>query len=202
MEELDIYDLDRKFTGKTFVRGTPLSEGSYRLVVHICIFNNQGQMLIQKRTITKDSYPGLWDISLGGCATKGDDTHKAIHRELKEELGLDIDFSNTNPHFTINDTSVIDDYYLLDMDVDISKLKLQVEEVDCVKWADKDEIHKLIDEKKFITWELQVKYNKNDIETFLPTILNNPNYETEGCSEKYTSLDELKAENPQFYKES
>lgn len=57
-----------------------------------------------------------------------------------------------------------------------------------------------IDEKSLVTWEVQIKYDKNDIETFLPTILNNPNYETEGCSEKYNTLEELKENNPQYYK--
>lgn len=152
MELLDLYDEHRNKTGKTFPRGTKLQKGQYRLVVHLCIFNKKGEMLIQKRTPTKDSYPDLWDISLGGCATSGDNTQTAIHRELLEELGLDRDFSDKIPHFTINDNTVFDDYYIMEEDCDISQFKLQPEEVQCVKWASKEEIHRLIDERKFIPY--------------------------------------------------
>ena len=50
MELWDIYDENRTRTSKTMVRGEPIKDGDYHLVVHVCIFNSKGQMLIQKKT--------------------------------------------------------------------------------------------------------------------------------------------------------
>ena len=49
MEHWDIYNADRIPTGKTIERDTPLQKGEYHLVVHVCIFNSDGELLIQKR---------------------------------------------------------------------------------------------------------------------------------------------------------
>ncbi|MDF2608169.1 MAG: hydrolase [Bacillales bacterium] len=47
MELWDIYDINRINTGKTLERGSKFEPGSYHLVVHICIFNSKGEMLIE-----------------------------------------------------------------------------------------------------------------------------------------------------------
>ena len=43
----DVYDSQRCRTGRTHRRGDPLPPGEYHLVVHICIFNSRGELLIQ-----------------------------------------------------------------------------------------------------------------------------------------------------------
>jgi mevalonate kinase len=53
------------------------------------IFNDDGQLLLQKRSMTKDMEAGLWGISVAGHVTKGQSDDEAIHRELLEELGID-----------------------------------------------------------------------------------------------------------------
>src|SRR3989344_1707667 len=54
------------------------------------LFNADGQLLLQKRSMTKDMDPGLWGISCAGHVTKGQTDEEAIHRELQEELGVDV----------------------------------------------------------------------------------------------------------------
>ena len=44
MEILDLYDKDKKITNLQISRGVKVPKGYYRLVVHICIFNNKGEM--------------------------------------------------------------------------------------------------------------------------------------------------------------
>ncbi len=154
MELLDIYDENRNKTGRTFVRGTPLNSGEYRLVVHIVIFNAKGQMLIQQRTATKDVDPNLWDVTVGGCATMGDDSRSAAHRELLEELGLDIDFSHERPYITINFESGFDDFYVFERnDIDLTELTLQASEVQNVQWATLPEILALLERGEFIRYQ-------------------------------------------------
>lgn len=53
------------------------------------IFNDKGQLLLQKRSATKDMDPNLWQISSAGHVVKGQTTLEAVHRELQEELGVD-----------------------------------------------------------------------------------------------------------------
>ena len=49
MEIWDLYTKDRIKTEETMVRGEKITKGFYRLVVHVCIFNSRGEMLIQQR---------------------------------------------------------------------------------------------------------------------------------------------------------
>jgi isopentenyldiphosphate isomerase len=57
-------------------------------VVHLHLFNNRGELYLQKRSKTKDIQPGKWDTSVGGHVAI-DETHpEALAREAFEELGL------------------------------------------------------------------------------------------------------------------
>lgn len=152
MELWDIYNKDRVKTGKTLVRGKTLSENEYHLVVHICIFNTDGKMLIQQRQPFKEGWPNLWDITVGGSAIAGETSKVAAKRELSEEIGFQYDFTELSPFFTINACHCFDDYYLIGNDIDIHSLKLQPEEVQQVKWANKDEIFQMIDDGIFIPY--------------------------------------------------
>jgi len=150
MELWDVYDEERRLTGRTAVRGEKLGKGEYHLVVHVCIFNSEGKMLIQQRQSCKRSYPNAWDISCGGCATAGEDSRMAAHRELYEELGLDVDFSKLRPHMTVNFKNGFDDFYIINRDVSLTRLTLQPEEVRDARWADRKEIFAMIDDGSFI----------------------------------------------------
>lgn len=151
MEIIDLYDKDRVRTGKTMIRGEPVPKGYFKSVVHLCIFNSKGEMLIQQRQPTKRSMPDLWDFSVAGAVSAGETPCQAIRREAKEELGLDIDFTNERPHFTINFELGFDDYFIINnFNIDLSKLKIQEEEVKSVKWARKCEIISMIKQGKFI----------------------------------------------------
>ncbi|MDF2608170.1 MAG: hydrolase [Bacillales bacterium] len=59
---------------------------------------------------------------------------------------------NVRPHFSINFKVGFDDFYLLVDDLDISKLRLQYDEVQQVKWASKDEILRLLSTDEFIPY--------------------------------------------------
>lgn len=158
MELWDIYDKDRNFTGKVISKGTPLEENEYRLTVRAAIFNDEGEMLIQKRQSNKAKYPNLWDVSVAGNAVHGEISEETIERELFEELGLKYNFSNERPMLTIHREHGFTDFYILKLNIDINSLKIQHEELQSVTWANKQEIFQLIDEEKFIP------YNKAIIE--------------------------------------
>lgn len=57
--------------------------------VHIVVLNQSDQVVLQKRSMMKDSHPGWWDISVGGHVDAGEEYDAAAVRELREELGLE-----------------------------------------------------------------------------------------------------------------
>ena len=102
MELFDLYDDERRLTGETIERGAPLPESRYHLVIHICILGSDGKMLIQQRQPFKKSFPGKWDVSVGGSAVAGENSRQAASRELYEELGISHDFSHDRPMLTVH----------------------------------------------------------------------------------------------------
>ena len=63
MEMVDLYDENRLPLGRTAERYAPKGEGEYRVVVHICVFDSRGRLLIQQRSREKAVWPEAWDVS-------------------------------------------------------------------------------------------------------------------------------------------
>lgn len=156
MELFDIYDQERRLTGRTAERGTKLSVGDFRLVVNLSILNSDNQLLIQQRQPFKEGWPNMWDISAGGSAIAGETSQEAIARETQEEIGLHYDFSEMRPFFTLNFDEGFDDYYMLYQDIALSELRLQTSEVQSVKWATREVVQALILSGEFIPYHKSV----------------------------------------------
>ena len=152
MEIWDLYDDYGRLTGKTIRRGERLPEGGYHLVVHVCIFDHEGRMLIQQRQSFKSGWPNQWDLTIGGAASSGEDSRTAAQRELEEELGLLIDMRSIRPRMTLNTDRSINDFYLIERDVDLGKLNLQYEEVQAVRWATMEEVLEMVEKKEFLPY--------------------------------------------------
>ena len=153
MEVFDLYTAEREKTDRKMIRGEPTPERLYRLVVHVCIFDAEGRMLIQQRQPFKHGWSNFWDVTVGGSAIAGDTSRSAAERETREELGLSLDLSDVRPSLTIHWENGFDDYYLLTREGDIRSLHLQTEEVQAVRWASKEEIFRMIDSGEFIPYE-------------------------------------------------
>jgi isopentenyldiphosphate isomerase len=65
------------------------------MVVHVLVINKAGDILLQKRSLTKDVAPGRWDTSVGGHVNAGESLEDAANRETAEELGI----RECNPEF-------------------------------------------------------------------------------------------------------
>ncbi|MCI5221743.1 MAG: NUDIX hydrolase YfcD [Candidatus Electrothrix sp. AR4] len=55
---------------------------------YILVFNAAGELFVQKRTASKDVYPGYWDVAAGGVVQSGESYEQSAVRELTEELGV------------------------------------------------------------------------------------------------------------------
>jgi isopentenyldiphosphate isomerase len=89
-ELLDVVDTGDRITD-TLSRNEIHSLGLRHRAVHILIFNDQGQLFLQKRSMSKDMHPGLWDTSAAGHVDAGESYTSCALREIIEELGVAID---------------------------------------------------------------------------------------------------------------
>jgi 8-oxo-dGTP pyrophosphatase MutT (NUDIX family) len=55
---------------------------------YILVFNTPGHLYVQKRTMTKDVFPGYYDPAAGGVVLAGESYEVCAKRELAEEMGI------------------------------------------------------------------------------------------------------------------
>lgn len=152
MELVDLYDENRLPLGKTGERNAGRSPGEYRTVVHVCVFDHRGRLLIQQRTPEKFIWPNLWDLSVGGGVDAGETSRQGAEREVREELGVSLDLSSLRPSVTVNFDGGFDDFYILTKDLSLEDLTLQGEEVRAVRWASLEEILDMLGRGTFIPY--------------------------------------------------
>ncbi len=152
MELVDLYDENRIPLGRTAERQAPRAPGEYRMVVHVCVFDTRGRLLIQQRTPEKITWPNHWDVSIGGGVDAGETSRQAAEREFQEELGYPLDLTGLRASVSVNFDGGFDDFYILTKDLNLSALTLQKEEVQAVRWASLEEILGMIDRNEFITY--------------------------------------------------
>ena len=58
-------------------------------VARIHVWDPQGRLLLQRRSLSKDIQPGKWDMAVGGHLLPGEKAEAAARREMREELGVD-----------------------------------------------------------------------------------------------------------------
>ena len=148
----DVYDSERKLTGRTHRRGDPLPECDYHLSVHVWLQNSSGEFLISQRALSKGD-PGMWECT-GGSAVTGDDSLTAAIREVKEELGLDVRAENGKCVFTkIQRGNAISDIWLFRQDFSTNDIVLQENETIDAKYVTKEEILQMIDNDEFFAFD-------------------------------------------------
>lgn len=148
-EKWDLYDENRELTGETMMRGTSVPEGCYHIVVSIWLRNHEGKYLMSRRSENKNWSPGVWETT-GGAVQSGETSLDAAVREVREELGLELDKDKGKLIRSVRSEPLQDFYdaWIFDVETELSDLTVQTEEVSEVKWMDSDEIDALWQENK------------------------------------------------------
>lgn len=151
MEIWDIYNSKKEKTGKQICRGESLPDDEFHLVINAWIKNDKGQFLITQRAPNK-SFPLMWECT-GGSALAGENGLQTAIREIKEELGLELDgktarlVGSTLRYF--KGCPDILEVYMFKCNSSLEEIKIQKEEVINVMWASKAEILKLYNDNMF-----------------------------------------------------
>lgn len=149
MELWDILDHSGKFTGRKVIRGQRrLNPNEYHLVVHIWPYDNNGRLLIQRRSQKRKLMPGEW-AATGGSAVSGEESRVAAQRELSEELGIDLPAENLVLARRLKRKNSFLDVWFIKVDVDIEKLNLQREEVSAVRWIGGNQLKYLVKQGRY-----------------------------------------------------
>ena len=146
MELNDVYDKDRRLTGKVHRRGTPWKKGEYGLVVCVWVYDGKGKLLLTRRAPEK-SFAGTWENS-GGAAQAGETSLAAICRELREETGIVAAPEEFELLDTGRDRSAHYDFYSLRRSSADTEIVLQPGETDAAKWVTFEQVHEMIEKQQ------------------------------------------------------
>ena len=151
MEIFDIVDTSGNPTGQTVERTEAHAKGIRHRTAHIWVtrrVNGVLQVLLQKRSLDKDSFPGGLDTSSAGHIQAGDEPLESALRELGEELDIHAAPEDLLPIGTFvvslqeefHGKPFLDEeiafVYVYEKPVDITTLHLQASELDSVEWHD------------------------------------------------------------------
>lgn len=87
-ELLEVRTATGEPTGVTKPREAIHADGDWHLAAFVWVFDAAGRILLQRRSLDKDAWPGRWDASAAGHVAAGESAVEAAVRELAEELGL------------------------------------------------------------------------------------------------------------------
>lgn len=153
MESFDVLNEYGEFTGKIATREECHKNGYWHRAVYAFIIDNNGNVLLQKRSANKKLWPNMWDVTVGGHVDSGEFGRQALIRETKEELGIEI--SDEDIKYLVGSTSIneqgdiinkhYNECYLITKNIDVSNVVTQKEEVSEVKYFSREELIKRID---------------------------------------------------------
>ncbi len=150
LELVDVCDEQGRPTGRVAERGVAHTLGLPHRTVHIWLARRTAEgweVLLQKRSTEKDSFPGRYDTSAAGHVSAGDDYPETACRELHEELGLSVSLEEL--HFCgLADSGPVSEVfhgkpfhdreiaavYVLFWDREPGELQLEADEVESVRW--------------------------------------------------------------------
>jgi len=167
MELLDVLDENGIKTGEVLPRDEVHKKGLWHRIVVIAIVDRNNHVLMQQRSKIKDKNPNMWDISVTGHISAGQDSLSAAAREINEEVAIDLGYKVDVKDFRYmfsyrkqqkvggGATSYLDrqyyDFFILRKNqIDIAKIKFQESEVQQIKMVSVSELTRMVENKEVV----------------------------------------------------
>jgi isopentenyldiphosphate isomerase len=135
-EAVDVVDQDDRVIRQA-TRAEVRAQNLRHRATYILLFNGKGQLFVHQRTVSKDVYPGCFDVAIGGVLAAGEGYDQAARRELAEELGVTavplrrvLQFQYEDAGNQVNGTVYTGTYD--------GPLRLQADEIVSGEWLDLD----------------------------------------------------------------
>ena len=163
MEYLDVCDEKGQPTGAIVSRNKAHRDGIRHRTAHVWVIREEKgriQILLQKRSANKESFPGMYDTSSAGHIPAGCEPLDSALRELREELGIEAgegqlcyigaicnryEAQFRGKIFRDNEYCSV---YLYREPLDAESLHLQAEEVERVDWFDLEQVREEIEHSR------------------------------------------------------
>ena len=139
MEELiDVLDENGVKTGEILTRKEIHKRGLWHRAIAVAVINEQNQILVQHRSFKKEKNTGMWDISVAGHISSGQDALSAASREINEEISVNLGFN-----VDIKEFRYMFSYRKED-------IKVQESEVEQIKFVSVSELNEMIENKEIV----------------------------------------------------
>lgn len=156
MEELiDVLDENGIKTGEILTRKEVHKRGLWHRIIVVAIIDENNKILMQQRSLKKDTNPGKWDISVAGHVSSGQSSKQAAVREIEEEVGIIIKEEELKYILTYQKESIakedyidkqIFDFYIAKVkEINIENITLQESEVEDANLVTKEEFKNIIE---------------------------------------------------------
>ena len=154
MEIIDILDQDGNMAGLVKSKADVHRDGDWHRAVHVWFVNAENQLLLQRRSRTKENHPGLWDVSVAGHISAGETSIQSALREIEEEIGLIIGPDDLHYQFTVREEQILrngtyidrefHDVYFVRKDVDLHQVSFNDGEVEEIKYVSVPELQRRV----------------------------------------------------------
>ena len=168
MEKLiDVLDENGVKTGKIVTRSEVHKKGLWHRSIAVAIVNDDNKVLMQQRSYKKDKNAGMWDISVAGHISTGQDALSAASREINEEVSIDlgfkVDIKDFRYMFSYRKEDIIREDYIERQFYDFfilrknglkeEDIKVQESEVEQVKLVNISELYQMLEKGEVVERE-------------------------------------------------
>ena len=156
-ELIDVLDENGIKTGEVLPRKEVHKRGLWHRIIVVAIVNEKNEVLLQQRSHDKDKNPDMWDISVTGHLSAGQDSLSAATREISEEvsvsLGYSVDVKDFRFMFSFRkeqrvnenhfDRQYYDFFILRQAGLNNDNIRFQSSEVQAIKFVSMSELNQM-----------------------------------------------------------
>lgn len=163
-ELIDVLDENGIKIGQVLPRSEVHKQGLWHRIIVVAIVNEKNEILLQQRSHNKEKNPDMWDISVTGHLSAGQDSLMAATREISEEvsvsLGYSVDVKDFRYMFSyrkeqfVNENHFDRQYYdffiLRQYGLNNDNIRFQSSEVQAIKFVNISELNKMREENLLV----------------------------------------------------